>query len=320
VLRLGLLAIRATLLVSPRPAALLLRRLFASGGAATARGLARHAPGGIAVRRDERYGVGEDAVLDVYRPQDAQEALPLVVWVHGGGWLGGSKEELAGFFRLIAARGYVVAAPRYSLAPEHPYPTAVREIMHALTHLSAHASGLGLDASRIVIGGDSAGAQLAAQIAALVTTPGYAELVGVPPAIEPDGLRGVVLACGAYDLSLLRQGSGVARSLSTAILWAYSGHRAFQRDASFAQASVAEHLSSTFPPALVTVGNADPLHTQSIALAQRLRDHGVEVDALFFPDDRQPPLGHEYQFDLDTEAGLEFLQRLTAFLSRRLTG
>jgi acetyl esterase len=318
-LRLGLLAIRATLLVSPRPAVALLRRLFAYGGAATARGLARHDPGGVDVRRDERYGAGADAVFDLYRPEGSGETLPLVVWIHGGGWLAGSKQELAGLFRLIAARGYAVAAPRYSLAPKHPYPIALRQVMEVLAHLSTHAGQLGVDPGRIVIAGDSAGAQLAAQTAALVTTPGYAEAVGVPAEIAPEQLRGVTLACGAYDLSLLTEGSGLVESMATAILWAYSGHRGFQRDERFAMASVADHLSSGFPPALVTVGNADPLRAHSVVLAQRLRDLGVPVDALFFPHDHQPPLGHEYQFDLDTDAGRRFLERLTAFLAQRLT-
>jgi acetyl esterase/lipase len=317
-LRLAVLATRATLLVSPRPAALILRRLFAAGGAATARGLAGHDPGGVDVRRDERYGVGEDAVVDLYRPEGVGAGLPLVVWIHGGGWLGGSKEELAGFFELIAARGYAVAAPRYSLAPEHPYPTALRQVMEAVAYLSAHAERLGVDSSRMVIGGDSAGAQLAAQAAALVTTPGYAEAVDVAAPIPSERLRGVVLACGAYDLSQLPRRRGLTRSIAAAVLWAYSGHRSFQRDATFALASVADHLTPEFPPALITVGNADPLRAHSLLLAERLRDLGVDVDSLFFPDDHRPPLGHEYQFDLDTDAGQAFLERLTTFLAQRL--
>jgi acetyl esterase len=109
-----------------------------------------------------------------------------------------------------------------------------------------------------------------------------------------------------------------AKSEFPGILWAYSGHRGFRHDAGFALASVADHLSSRFPPALITVGNADPLRAHSALLAGRLRDLGVDVDGLFFPDDHQHPLGHEYQFDLDTEAGRQFLERLTAFLAHRL--
>ena len=155
-------AIGLSLLVSPRPAALLIRRVFTKGGEQTARGLARHAPSGVSALRDQRYGTDADMVLDVYSPQGAPGPLPVVVWVHGGGFLGGSKEELADYFALIASKGYVVIGPRYSLAPEHHYPTPLRQVMQVLSYADANAARLGLDPARIVLAGDSAGAQLTA--------------------------------------------------------------------------------------------------------------------------------------------------------------
>lgn len=86
----------------------------------------------------------------------------------------------------------------------------------------------------------------------------------------------------------------------------------------FATCSVANHLSPGFPPALITVGNVDPLRPHSELLVERLRAHGLEPETLFFPADHEPPLGHEYQFDLDTDAGRLFLERMLAFLERRL--
>ena len=86
----------------------------------------------------------------------------------------------------------------------------------------------------------------------------------------------------------------------------------------FATCSVANHLSPAFPPALITVGNADPLRPHSELMVERLRAHGLEPETLFFPGDREPPLSHEYQFDLDTDAGRLFLGRMLAFLERRL--
>ena len=123
------------------------------------------------------------------------------MWVHGGGFLGGSKEELSSYFKLLASHGYTVVAPRYSLAPEHHYPTPTRQVMQALEYLQGNAERLQLDPDRVVIGGDSAGAQIAAQIGALVTTPGYADAVGIAPTITPTQLRGLVLACGQYTSS-----------------------------------------------------------------------------------------------------------------------
>jgi acetyl esterase len=313
------LAIRGSLLFSPRPAALMVRKVFALGGAKTAAVLEKHAPTDVVALIDERYGDGPDTLLDVFRPASASSPLPLLLWAHGGGFVGGSKDELAGYFKLVAGNGYVVAAPRYSLAPEHHYPAPLRQLMQALEYLQANAERLLIDVDYVAAGGDSAGAHIAAQLAALVTTPGYADAVGVTPAVTARQLRGLVLACGPYDLGLARTVDNPAgRRLIQVVLWAYSGNRHFLDDPAFAQWSVADYVTPAFPPALVTVGNADPLRAHSELLVQKLQAQGVETEALFFPGDYAPPLGHEYQFDLDSEAGQRFLEHALAFLRRRL--
>jgi acetyl esterase/lipase len=98
------------------------------------------------------------------------------------------------------------------------------------------------------------------------------------------------------------------------VLWAYSGKRRYADDRVFGLASVVHHVTPAFPPSLVTVGNADPLRPHSEALVERLGAVGADAEAVFFPDDHEPPLGHEYQFDLDGEAGQRFLQALIAFV------
>jgi acetyl esterase/lipase len=313
-------ALRASLLVSPRPAALLVRRLFAAKGARLASQLDRHAPSDLVACIDERYGGEADMLLDVVRPALIAGSLPLLVWVHGGGWVGGSKDELRGYCRLVASGGYVVAAPRYSLAPEHRYPTPLGQVMCALEYLQESAGRYSIDPARIAIAGDSAGAHIAAQIGALVTTPGYAEAVGVVPTVTAAQLRALVLACGPYDLGLLdRARTGLGRRFVKAVLWAYSGTRRFADDPFFATASVADHVTAAFPPVLITVGNGDPLRAQSELLVEKLRAQGVEPVALFYPDTHEPPLSHEYQFDLDTGEGQLFLECVLAFLHRQLT-
>lgn len=101
-------------------------------------------------------------------------------------------------------------------------------------------------------------------------------------------------------------------------MWAYSGTRRFSADPAFATWPVTNNLSPAFPPALITVGNADPLRPHSQLLADKLRAQGAEVETVFWPDDQQPPLGHEYQFDLDTGPGQHFLDRMLTFLRQRL--
>jgi acetyl esterase/lipase len=76
-------------------------------------------------------------------------------------------------------------------------------------------------------------------------------------------------------------------------------------------------VGAGFPPTFITVGNGDPLDPQARRLAGVLAGHGVEVDPLFFAADRQPGLPHEYQFDLDTEAGWRALERSVEILAAR---
>ncbi|MDM7856273.1 alpha/beta hydrolase [Cellulomonas alba] len=307
--------LRASLLVSPRPAALAIRTVFARTGAQTARVLDRHAPSGTRTERDRRYGEGPDALLDVHRPADAEGPLPLLVWVHGGAFVGGTKDELAGWFRLLASHGYVVAAPRYSLAPGHRYPTPVRQVAAAVRHLCAHADELGIDPARVVLAGDSAGAHIAAQLAAVVTTPGYGDQLAVAAPLTADALRGVVLACGPYDARLAGTASSPAGALLIkATLWAYTGRRDFLEHPAARTFSVPDHVTPRFPATLLTVGNADPLAAHTTALLAALDREGVDVRTLLWPPDHRPALGHEYQFALDTDEAQAFLARLLEFL------
>jgi acetyl esterase len=312
-------AVRVSLLISPWPAALLMRKVFAASGARLATALDQHAPTNVIGLINQRYGADPDMLLDVFRPASASGPLPLVVWVHGGGFVGGTKDELAGYFKLVASNGFVVAAPRYSLAPGRRYPTPLRQLMQALQYLQANAGQLLIDPDRIALAGDSAGAHIAAQAGALVTTPGYAEAVGITPMITPAQLRGLILAGGLYDLQLVRHATSPAGRLFVQVsLHAYAGNRRFLDDPGFAAWSITDHVSAAFPPALITVGNADPLRPHSELLAGKLQAQGAETETLFFPAGHQPPAEHEYQFDLDTDAGQLFLDRLLAFLRQRL--
>jgi acetyl esterase len=87
-------------------------------------------------------------------------------------------------------------------------------------------------------------------------------------------------------------------------------------DPRVAEFSVNRHLTPQFPPAFVSVGNADPLAPQSTLIADAIRTQGVNVETLFFSSGYSPALPHEYQFDLDGEAGRAAFERLTGFLDR----
>jgi acetyl esterase/lipase len=83
--------------------------------------------------------------------------------------------------------------------------------------------------------------------------------------------------------------------------WSYIGYKDFTHHPKADECSVVRHVTPAYPPSFVSAGNADPLIADSLAMAEALAANGVPVERLFYPRDHNPPLGHEYQFRLDTE-------------------
>lgn len=303
--------------LSPWPRALMIRRDYDRNSVAVGAALQRRAPTGVAALHDLPYGEpAADARLDVFFPAELRpdKTLPAIVWLHGGGWLSGDKAQIAGYLKLLAARGYVVVGVNYSLAPGTTYPTPVRQTFDALAYLTREAARLHIDPHRFVLAGDSAGAQIVAQAAEISHDAAYAGRVGVRPSIARDQIGGLLLFCGAYDVGLLDL-TGPGSNIRHGYLWAYSGAKDFLSDPEFATFSIRRYVTQGFPPAFVTAGDADPFLPQSKAFVTALQALNTPVDALFF-EDNQPPLPHEYQFDLDLAASREALDRAVAFVNR----
>ena len=106
-----------------------------------------------------RAGTGLD--LDLYRRNGSRPPEPLVVILHPGSWMGGTRRDLPALNSYLAARGYVVASPSYSLAPEFRHPAQSQDVSAAIAYLKSNAAKLGIDDTRIAIIGRSAGGQLA---------------------------------------------------------------------------------------------------------------------------------------------------------------
>jgi acetyl esterase len=128
------------------------------------------------VRDVELPGPGGAIRVRVYRP-DGEGPLPLVAYVHGGGWVIGTLDTYDPLCRALAnASGAVIASIDYRLAPEHPFPAAPDDVRAAVRWLAEHADELGADPARIGIAGDSAGGNLATVTARRLRDEGGPEL------------------------------------------------------------------------------------------------------------------------------------------------
>jgi acetyl esterase/lipase len=260
------------------------------------------------------------AYLDVYTPDGGDgQPRPVILWIHGGGFISSSAASVADYAILLAHAGYTVASLDYSLAPGAQYPVQLRQGNAALGYLRADAARFGGDPARIVLGGDSAGAAIASELAAVQSDPALARSVGLTAAVPTGsgptgvsgGLRGVVLFCGLYDMRTV--GSTGFPGLRT-YLWAYTGVRDWTSYPEIDQLSTVLHVTPAYPPTFLSVGDIDPLRSQTMELASALRRQDVPLTTLFWTGTGDD-LKHEYQFNFDLPQAQTAFQRTLAFLA-----
>ena len=302
--------------VSPYPSVLMIRYAFNKDAVKVNKELEAFIPDNIETIPNLKYDENdEDAYLDVYFNKDSARAnrkLPVIVWTHGGGLISGSKNHLSNYCKMLASRGYVTISIDYTVAPEKKYPTPIRQLNQALEYISSNSDKLNADTSSIFLGGDSGGSMISAATANIITNPDYAQITKIKPGLRPGQLKGLVLYCGIYDLNNLNL-EGEFGSFLKNVLWAYFGRTDISNDEYAKSASVANFLTSSFPPSFISAGNEDPLLPQSKQLAVRLSDLKVKVDTLYFPPNYTPALGHEYQFTF-SDAGKLAFERSIQFL------
>lgn len=215
---------------------------------------------------------GLDARL--YRPSAAAARPALLVYFHGGGWVCGSVASHDPFCRLLAeCAGVAVLSVEYRLAPEHPYPAPLDDALAALAWAASHAQELGCEG--LAIGGDSAGANLAAVTANRLggSIPLRAQMLLYPVTDHPDG--------GHASYEENASGYGLEAS-SMRWFWRQYADGVPADDPGISP--LREAALPLLPPTLVASAEYDVLRDEAIAYARKLRDAGVAVTHLHAPD------------------------------------
>ncbi|MFM1850776.1 MAG: hypothetical protein RIS54_460 [Verrucomicrobiota bacterium] len=196
--------------------------------------------------------------LDLYRATDTPLPAPCVVVVHGGGWDGGNRDELAGFNHWLARQGVVVAAVDYRLAPAHPWPAAGEDVRTALGWLISRADELGIDPANFILLGRSAGGQIASAV-------GFG--LGMP------AVRGVIALYAPHDMAFAWGVSRQDDALNSLNLMRQylGGPPDLARADTYLSASAQHLVSPANPPTLLLHGSLDTLvwrrHSERLASA-----------------------------------------------------
>jgi acetyl esterase/lipase len=247
---------------------LLLTSLMAAGTAACSgvnvyNTLAPRDGGVQKIGKDISFGSDARQKLDVYVPTGGAVKAPVIVFIYGGSWATGRRQDYGFVATSLAARGYVTVVPDYRLVPQVHFPAFIEDGAQAVAWVQAHAKIYGADPSRIVLMGHSAGAYNAVMLG---LDPAYLQRAGVDMA----GIRAVVGLSGPYDFYPWDTPVSVA---------------AFGQAPDPAQTQPVTFARADAPPMLLLTGDADttvkPRNT--VALATKLKKLGAPVQSKHYP-------------------------------------
>ncbi len=258
--------------------------------------------------------------LDVLAPAGAAttDHLPVYVYFHGGGWTSGDKAALTKYCAGQAATGIVVVNVNYRTAPHFHLGHVLEDANAALGWVSGHIGEFSGDSQRIVLGGDSAGGQISALMAATTFQPELARHYSLNTALQKAQLRGLVQHCSIVDFSVFFD-RGFVMSLNFIRMLLPRGHSATGdrhklREAAHFMSPI-EWLDSRCPPVFITTSERDFFYHSNLNLIRALSAHGVAVDALIYRWSSSNT-EHTWQQNFRYPESQEVYRRLESFITK----
>lgn len=315
------LAAYATSRVTPKPEAFMMKQLFNHPYGIKNPELYAQASRHVSVMRDLSYSDYFDkSVYDLYLPSQLKgdEQLPVVIWLHGGGFVGGDKSQMKEFATYLTHRAKVaVITLNYGLTPANKYPSQLNQLDAGMQYLLKEPIlNKYLDFSHIIFGGDSAGAQIAGQYVLLQTNDAYRNSMGYSKRVDVENIKGFISYCGPLAMSQWasqKHESFMVRYMLRTISRTLIRSHEWTERAELFEASIADHVNGNFPTSYITDGNSHTFQEQGLTFANKLRGLGVEVQTKFFEKGKQK-VNHEYQFEFKNENALVCLDETIAFI------
>ena len=252
--------------------------------------------------------------LDIIMPSDfnSKTRLPVIFWMHGGGYVAGDKQYKNPLLAQIAEQGYVVVNVNYALAPHYKYPIPLIQLNDAVQFIKDNKERFPIDLNQVVIGGDSAGAQLTSQYVAMQSNEALRQEMNFEQQFMPSQLKGAIFFGGFYDMKTVRATEFPRIKM---FMHSYTGATHWETDfKDISQMSTINQVTKDYPSTYLSVGDADPFYSQNIEFYRKLKEEHVPVNTLFY--DGSHHLHHQYQFHLDKPESKENMKRVLSFLSR----
>ena len=247
-------------------------------------------------------------LMDIYY-HEGEDASPILINVHGGGWISGSKETAEEYCLHMATYGFTVVNFSYRIAPKWKLPAPLEDTCMVINWLREHASEVHGDMERVYMVGDSAGAHILALLLCALTNGDYAECLRLP--VPKDFLpKAVALNCGVYDMQMCLDDPRMGR-LNEMVLKEVLGNRYTQE--AFQAISPIGFLNEKWPPVYLMSSNGDFLLGQVPVLEGKLKELGITHKVKVYGDDEQP-LIHVFHCNVATDAAKKANQEEAEFL------
>ena len=265
-------------------------------------------PTGITECRNISYGShGKWNLLDVYYPDGTVQALPTIVSIHGGGYVYGSKEIYRRYGMDMSRRGFAFVNFNYRLAPKWHFPAPLWDTNSVMEWICKNAVRYHLDPSRIIVVGDSAGAQLASQYAAIATNPKYAAAFRMK--VPQITIRALGLNCGIYDPRAFigNSNSGIQRD--------YLGKKVNGSDP---RLKILDAIGSDYPAAHITTAYHDFLKDHAQPMYDLLSSKGIRCRLDCYGSEADRTVGHVFHVTITHPEAVRFNDDAAAFFKEVL--
>lgn len=253
-------------------------------------------PEDISRKDNISYGMDKMNILDVYRPKGVKGKLPVIVSVHGGGWVYGDKELYQHYCMSLAQRGFAVVNFTYRLSPEHKFPAHLKDTVKVFKWVLAHGAEYDFDMDNIFAVGDSAGGHILSLFCAMCANPEYAAKYSFK---TPEGFmpKAIALNCGVYDFDFQNESAGSTMTLMKKYILPKKG-----TEEELYEISTVNYITWQFPPCYIMTANEDFLKEQPNGLMQKLEEAGVPYVYKLYGDEGNR-LGHVFHLDMRNETG-----------------
>ena len=239
-------------------------------------------------------------VLDVYRPRGTERKLPVIIDVHGGGWVYGDKDVYQYYCMALSGRDFAVVNFTYRLAPDHVFPSCMEDTDLVVRFVLSHAEEFGFDLGNVFMVGDSAGAHMVCMYSLMCTDTDYAErAVGIIP---PEGFapKAIVLNCGIYDIIEMLKDTGPSIMLLKPLVKDLLGVDQVTEQIEKEKERIlspCRFINPSFPPAYVMTSNGDFMKKQPDFLLPQLEKNNIANVFKVYGEEGENNLAHVFHCD-----------------------